>query len=164
MGYEEHGIIFSAPMVRATLDRRKTQTRRAVTLEIPSDTAEVFAWFRPDSVPDEQCAEQGLYCWTGNGLLKYLGKCPYGVPGDRLWVLEDWQHDDTCCDDHKCGQPSHIYYRATEVAPECIRWRSALSMPRWASRIDLEIIAIGVQSNVGWDANPWVWVITHAVV
>lgn len=65
--------------------------------------------------------------------------------GDRLWVRESWQHEDGSCDDPRCGQPSHIYYRATESYPESMRWRPGIHMPRWACRLVLEVVAHRVE-------------------
>lgn len=80
---------------------------------------------------------------------EYKVRCPYPV-GSRLWVPETWQHEDMCCDDHRCGQPSHIYYKATEVAPETFaRWRPASQMPEWASRILIEVTDVRCQQVQG---------------
>jgi hypothetical protein len=106
-------------MVRAILDGRKTQTRRVVK-------------------PPKGCRD-ARYAGVDFG-------CPYGQPGDRLRVRETWQHEDMCCDDHRCGQPSHIYYKATEVAPETFAsWRLPQHMPKWACRLWLEITDVRVQ-------------------
>ncbi len=123
---KERPILFSGPMVRAILEGRKTQTRRVAK-------------------------------FTGGGHVR-LGKrrwhpgdpeavlaCPYGQPGARLWVRETWQHENGSCENHKCGQPTHIYYKATEVYPESMIWRPSTFMPRWASRIDLEIEGVRVE-------------------
>jgi hypothetical protein len=116
---------------------------------------------------------------------------PYGVPGDRLWIRESFLID-------WCGyergplpkiEPSWdwrdaAYYRADgeccEQIPECAcieyegktPWRSSIHMPRWASRITLEITDVRVQRiaelseadvlarGFGWHVNPWVWAIS----
>lgn len=69
--------------------------------------------------------------------------------GDRLWVRESWQHEDGSCDDPRCGQPWHIYYRATESYPESMRWRPGIHMPRWACRLVLEVVAHRVERLQG---------------
>ncbi len=110
-------------MARAILEGRKTQTRRVTRGQ--GNLGEL-----PEKM---QLGEEGDWC-------------PYGKRGDRLWVRETWQHEDGCCDDHRCGQPTHIYYKATEVAPETFAsWRPSIYMPRWASRIDLEITGVRVE-------------------
>ena len=139
-------------MVRAILDGRKTQTRRVVKP-------------KPD--------DSGL--WNND-------KCPYGKPGDRLWVRETFFVDGP-----------RIQYRADHHgAPKETIWKPSIFMPRSASRILLEITDIrverlhdisaddekkeGIYSPIhellfwalwqkingpeSWDANPWVWVIT----
>jgi hypothetical protein len=73
---KEHPILFSGEMVRAILEGRKTQTRRLVRL---TDSATVVTI---DGVPNRA----SLYGF------KPL-RCPYGVPGDRLWVRETWYND-----------------------------------------------------------------------
>ncbi len=180
--HKERPILFSGPMVRAILDGRKTQTRRALQ-------------------PQPATASDGRHL----GWKKFAAEfCRYGVPGDTLWVRETWQHEDTACEDHRCGQPTHIYHKATEVAPETFaRWRPSIYMPRWASRLTLEVTDVriervqeisvddaiaegvwidppdahGFRSGVqrafqelwdslnakrgfGFEANPWVWALT----
>jgi hypothetical protein len=130
---KERGILFSAPMVRALVEGRKTQTRRIVKLQ---------------TAPTEKRRNAG----TG---AEALTLCPYGRPGDRLWVKETW----------KCTVDSdwiHVSYRADGATRKINRtdlndrqnamalvWGSktqekfpALFMPRWASRITLEIVSV----------------------
>jgi hypothetical protein len=68
-------------------------------------------------------------------------RCPYGRRGDRLWVRETWLTVD--------GESA--FYRA-DYAPDAkgerdhgVSWRSAMFMPRWASRIELEVTGIRVE-------------------
>ena len=65
-------------------------------------------------------------------------KCPYGAPGDRLWVRETWDTD---------GKT--IAYRATTpettTDPEPMRWRPSIHMPRWASRLTLAVTSVRVE-------------------
>ncbi len=129
----ERGMIFNAEMVRAILDGRKTQTRRPVK-------------------PQPELTERSGFSW--NGALYGAGsderetnrnfahaKCPYGKPGDRIWVRETWARYNIDHDSHDMA------YRATtpEDWPKGGRWRPSIHMPRWASRILLEITNIGVQ-------------------
>lgn len=78
-------------------------------------------------------------------------RCPHGDPGDRMWVKETWAHDaddiESCraANEDALGAPNHLYYKATEVSPEALHWRSAITMPRWASRLTLEITEVRVQ-------------------
>lgn len=155
---KERPMHMSAPMVRALLAGTKTQTRRVIKPQ-------------PQMVTDRT-----IKTWDGDadallGLLTTTGKsCPYGQPGDRLWVRETWQYADWTQD----GEP-WIRYRADGAQRLCEhvpeewadrltntwaglstgiaigepaadrKWRPAIRMPRWASRILLEITAVRVE-------------------
>lgn len=122
----ERPILFSGPMVRAILEGRKTQTRR-VAKDVPGTA----------------------------GSVKQLDICPYGVPGDRLWVREMWW---------EVPVPTSLQIREgadtwpefaydadeTEITREQNRamgWRlrPSIFMPRWASRITLGVQEVRVQ-------------------
>lgn len=151
---KEYPILFSAPMVRAILNGVKTQTRRVV---------------KPRGVSDD--VTQWLHAMAkGVDML-----CPYGKPGDVLWVRETFvlaRYDDEpkfLVDhpiQHNPGDGSewseeywlYTYYRATDPAPDLsyeddenddgepkCKWRPSIFMPRWASRITLEIVNIRVE-------------------
>jgi hypothetical protein len=110
---KEHPIIFSAPMVRAILEGRKTMTRRVLK---PQPT---------DWVPDN--IKQKL-------LIQYA--CPYGRPGDKLWVRETWA---------TCGFVT-VAYRADGKTPNWLnQWRPSIFMPRRLSRIALEMTSVRVE-------------------
>ena len=133
---KERPILFSAPMVRAILSGRKTQTRREV----------------------KRC---GLLESTGGqGMRPIPIACPHGRPGDRLWVRETWQYapvkycdcpqgsEAQPCDDWIEGigcrsNRTEVIYREDEAT--AAKWRSPIHMPRWASRITLEITDIRVE-------------------
>lgn len=131
---KERPILFSGAMVKAILDGRKTMTRRvAKRLLLGLPQAEMNA------------------------------QCPYGQPGDRLWVREMWAHNDGWYDDtdavawknwhgerngRQCA--TWVDYRATyqQVKDGCERdwpWRPSIHMPRWASRITLEVTGVRVE-------------------
>ena len=150
---KERPILFSGPMVRAILDGSKTQTRRIVkpqpsTMPITNGSADgtYEAWPNGDSCLDwGDVVSDPLY-------YAQAGYCPHGQPGDRLWVRETWAHDapdlDTCrrgveSDGLFCGP----YYRATarDFDQQSLTWRPSIFMPRWASRITLEITDVRVQ-------------------
>jgi hypothetical protein len=210
----ERPILFSGAMVRAILDGTKTQTRRVVK-QRDIDVEDGAAFFpcyvtgEPESIPVP---------------------CPFGQPGDRLWVRETWQFADWTEE----GEP-YIRYQADKAKigyfgndvpdGEALvetwetlsrtenyaidnkaadrRWRPSIHMPRWASRITLEVTGVRVERlqditqadaeaegiafmreipdvdekltatqlyaalwnsinekrGLGWDANPWVWVV-----
>lgn len=117
---KERPILFSGEMVRAILDGSKTQTRRVVK----GDALGILNLeIRPPSDPI------------------FVEKCLYGKPGDRLWVREAWaQHTETFGD----FLPSTVY-RADPVTPHFTKWKPSIHMPRWASRITLEITGVRVE-------------------
>ncbi len=113
--------------------------------------------------------------------------CPYGSPGDRLWVREDFvvitdgRHatsiDVVYRADGEFGESynrdggvddSDRIFHAMRIEERCLphyapRWRPSIHMPRWASRILLEITDVAVervQEIGGQDLNPWIWAIT----
>lgn len=82
----------------------------------------------------------------------HVFKCPYGKPGDLLWIREAWAHGELYCDEGpNCGLPSHIYYRQIEEENGTFggvkhwSWRPSIHMPRWASRITLEVTSVRVE-------------------
>ena len=141
---KERPILFSGPMIRAILAGTKTQTRRIIKL---TDSGRVKAvgsvknWHIDD--PDAVIA------------------CPYGIPGDRLWVRECIYIDTIPTGPLPKTRPAglsddDIYYRADgeccDQIPECCcaeigkpKWRPSIHMPRWASPITLEITEVRVQ-------------------
>jgi len=140
----ERPILMRGPLVIASLENRKTQTRRVV---IPTQRTPRVAPLRMepwliDGV--QETDDQGLPCWAGfhpdyPGEAKWFS-CPYGKVGDRLWVRETWaRHPD-------CGG---ILYRATDPGWDDndygIKWKPSIHMPRWASRLTLEIIGVRVE-------------------
>jgi hypothetical protein len=144
---KERPILFKAEMVRAILEGRKTQTRRiAKEFNGFQDMDKLLARF-----PNQQ-------------------GCPYGKPGDRLWVREahciessrevayeppfsDGRPIRHHNDEHWGPWWQQPHYRATDPAPELeigtgepgVKWRPSIFMPRWASRITLEITAVRVE-------------------
>jgi hypothetical protein len=134
-------IIFSGSMIRAILDGRKTMTRRPLKPQPPKDVIEVFVWFAP-SIPPEVKAEEGCYYRNERGLI-FHSKCPYGIPGDRLWVKETWalakRYDKYPGSKVPKKGREKIWYLADSPKPSwCGRTRSSRFMPYWAHRIDLE--------------------------
>lgn len=162
---KERPILFSGPMVRAILEGSKTMTRRVVKPQPPT----VF-------VPEEGfvfCDEEGIV-WGRQRVLTGCGSidvdafpfpsidspipCPYGQPGDRMWVRETFGIFDSA------GNERTVVYRADgddgpgtwlevpedkyfndDYFPADERWRPSIHMPRWASRITLEITDVRVE-------------------
>lgn len=147
---KERPILFSAPMVRAILDGSKTQTRRKVFNRRTTDYQSIEE--RDDGTPwpwrETEDAQDHWY------------PCPYGQPGDRLWVRETWQgpllESDEQIDEFRQSpdiykKPGFCAYRATDTldaidqdGKEC-GWRPSIHMPRWASRILLEVTGVRIE-------------------
>lgn len=151
---KERGILFSAPMVRALLDGSKTQTRRVA--KVPVDATDVRYWAPPSGRSQRGWADPGLNYWTpdanGATVSNHLGRCPHGQPGDRLWVREAWRStgDGGRCNDMppRDMQPHAVWYEAEGAPPadECAgKLRPGMFMPRWATRITLEITGVRVE-------------------
>lgn len=187
-GMKERPILFSAPMIRALLDGRKTQTRRILKPQPQAGTEEVLEnhgnvfqpWSDTESrlLPDQN--------W----------RCPYGVPGDRLWVKEgivrgygnDMQMSRYSAD----GLPT-----VADAWPWQRNHLASIHCPRRLSRILLEVNGVrverlqdisetdaaaegvnGISSLIptsrdayrqlwkdlngagSWDSNPWIWVVS----
>jgi len=81
-----------------------------------------------------KCGSLAAVFENGNGELGAV-KSPYGKPGDRLWVRETWAPD---------FEPYEFIYRADD-GMFASRWRPSIHMPRWASRITLEVESVRVE-------------------
>ena len=152
---KERPILFSGPMVRAILDGRKSQTRRVVKLpqQYPAK-------------PIHPTHESWIGRWQ-NGFVA----CPYGQPGDRIWCKETWQVLRETCS-YETGEYDVREWEAdlygspqTQLLKDCPRgghraviayradyeesfegpWRPSIFMPRWASRITLEVTGVRVE-------------------
>lgn len=148
----ERGMIFNAEMVRAILDGRKTQTRRPIKWKQTRFT-EIGEREDGSKWPWSEDAEHAFDFWH---------PCPFGSVGDRIWVRETFQGplfdfdlmDSYCKDSTPFEKSEFCVYRADGVpAPEfydaddelhCC-WRPSILMPRWASRILLEITDVRVE-------------------
>lgn len=128
-------ILFSAPMVHALLDSRKTQTRRALNPQ-PAEGAR-FAGIEPDG------------SWMFSKGCFYGKIKPRYAPGDRVYVRETWAPLDalTHSDPGVQALADRGFYRADDgtVEGEISRWRPGIHMPRWASRLTLTVTDVRVQ-------------------
>lgn len=144
----ERPIIFSGPMVRATLDDRKTQTRRIVKPQ-PQHPR-----FRGMLALDDE----GIELYLHDRTLVRAVRCPYGKPGDRLWVRETWGDCSPGADALVGTKWDKPWYRADAdtygllghdgegaVYVEDVKWRPSIHMPRSASRITLEVTAVRIE-------------------
>lgn len=170
---KEKPVIFSGPMVQAILDGSKTQTRRVMKPQVV-DWHDGWEWkgHKPNSKHGAYASNHkhrvNLNIYVGPS-------CPYGVKGDRLWVRETFTLESNFNIDgmkgypppFKDGRPVNMiedekygdyweqpHYRASDPEPELsyddmdgpgCRWKPSIHMPRWASRINLEIIDIRVE-------------------
>jgi hypothetical protein len=168
---KERPILFSGPMVRAILDGRKSQTRRVVKPQPPPECSIHYPLGNESWLP--ACERTALrHTWEAWGGALYESRpkhylcgirtvaCPYGAPGDRLWVRETWAsfgdsasitppvphqcqiryHADNVCEWRDVPQGSRGLYPDASF-----RLRPSIYMPRWASRITLEITGVRVE-------------------
>jgi hypothetical protein len=135
---KERPILFSGAMVRALLDGTKTQTRRAVANVDPDGTV----WksrSRMYGVRPHTSAPPDILEW-----------CPYGQPGDQLWVREAFMHEpaDYCWEASvsvPC-RPAVTTYRADFPNSQPGEgWKPSIHMPRALSRITLGITSVRVE-------------------
>ena len=141
-------MIFNDEMVRAILNNRKTQTRRIMRNQPAGDTPETpvmirnkngaFQWY------DDRYGESGFF------------PCPFGQQGDRIWVRETYRVHSKATDvatlvyrasvRNSWTEQTHrvpVYVCNKQVSPE--KWTPSIHMPRWASRILLEITDVRVE-------------------
>ncbi|QLP54402.1 morphogenetic protein [Enterobacter hormaechei] len=145
----ERGMIFNDEMVRAILYGRKTQTRRI--MKVQPDTPE-FGLRR--IIESSIANEIGMYFWSQEDArgIKARSKqffCPFGDVGDRIWVRETWAEAGASAPDltlYRANYPAHVPTHYENVPPaEDVRWTPSIHMPRWASRIVLEITGVRVE-------------------
>jgi hypothetical protein len=154
-------------MIKAILNGSKTQTRRVCKGK--------WDWLDPKIIPDHEegydglsvpavYQKEGMFFWYESEYPEEGGfefKCPYGIPGDRLWVRETWQQffaneippgrfAITGRAGFTCGEKMLVTYRADGEIPDHHKygkalWKPSIYMPRWASRITLEITNVRVE-------------------
>lgn len=150
----ERPILFNAAMVRAILAGRKTQTRRVVK---PQPVMAVMDGNAADALIAATNAglvpRQPKPYWRWNGChhipwpKAVTCLCPYGVPGDRLWVREAHAINPKLPASMHTAETAldrHVRYRADGGEP-WNSWRPSIHMPRWASRILLEVTDVRVE-------------------
>ena len=139
----EKPILFNSETVRAILDGRKTQTRRVIK---PQPTnADYWTLLHTVGLRDS---------FYPNTIKATPGRlaCPYGQPGDLLWVRETW----ATARQFNSVRPSQLdtdcslWYRANKSSVRHLgarqgRWRPSIHMPRWASRLTLEVTGVRVE-------------------
>lgn len=171
---KERPILLSAPMVRAILEGRKTQTRRVIRKQFSADAepAEVAAT-SPEG--GQISGHSGLWWDDAAACIDDAIRCPYGKPGDLLWVRETWgdvnlegapgiayradddvrdlmaepsfhdEHGAFNYDDERIKPYAFAVWSSDLIGGVEGRWRQSIHMPRWAARILLEVIAVRVE-------------------
>lgn len=164
---KESPILFSAPMIRAIIAGAKWQTRRIIRPQpelaiMDSSSAHALSVAKEIGiVPD---SERPRWRWRGTfampwpQALRHDG--PYGMPGDRLWVRETWAavwpgEDEVpireCTIEYRADLPVGCQDGPGQWPVECKKdsdapkWRPSIHMPRWASRIVLEVTDVCVE-------------------
>lgn len=179
VGVKERPILFSDALVRAILEGRKVETRRPIAARGRAAVHLKQATEAEGYTGDGSClrgAKDALVRWC----------CPFGAPGDRLWIRECWgigsrpDPFEGCVDgiEYRADvaylvdeHDSLPLYRVDTPEDVCIGdyvrkgWRPSIHMPRWASRITLDIMSIGVERvqditeegarREGFERNEW---------
>jgi len=206
---KERPILFSGPMVRAIIEGKKTQTRRVVKLPPNVDATILDKWHKGKYsghgvvhgfVPLNRHGGIATHAFHDHCVF-----CPYGVPGDRLYVRENLRWEQGASDvihGVEMQDPATLLYEADDAPVQggeidefdafsrrCRRdVVPSIHMPRWASRLTLEITGVRVErlqsiseqdaraegvlgrvefvelwksinGDKSWAENPWVWVV-----
>lgn len=152
----ERPILFSAPMVRALLAGTKTQTRRVVKPQPKLDTTD---WWPDGGVGPKWMASGPSEATGGTRQTWGWAPCPYGVPGDRLWVREAHALHERFSDVVRVAYAASLPGSWTEatrdfpasnadglkIKPYQQGFRPSIHMPRWASRLTLQITDVRVE-------------------
>jgi hypothetical protein len=149
---KERPILFSASMVRAILEGRKSQTRR-VAKRIPWIGA-----VNPNFSQARAFSNAGEFRIAGSEEMTTGFRCPYGQPGDRLWLRERhaFETKGACALGGTHYESPWFWADADEygllghdgqgpIYTEELRWRPSIHMPRSASRILLEVTDVRVE-------------------
>jgi len=139
---KERPILFSGAMVRAILEGKKSQTRRVWKMPRGLD------WYVSGSARGEEtgdiCQPDGP--WWGH--VEEM-RCPYGRPGDRLWVRETWAQPaalDPGPTVYRADYPACVPAGFEKIPPaEAITWKPSIHMPRALCRLRLEVTGVRVE-------------------
>lgn len=149
---KERPILFNGPMVRAILDGTKTQTRRVMKHQPAKGWAfESPPVFGRITSPHPKKGRFGVLIRRGVGTdfpETDLIPCPYGQPGDRLWVREAWRTvaEADAIPPRDMDEAFRLWFEVEAPhQPGAGKYRPPMFMPRWASRITLEITRVRVE-------------------
>ncbi|MGH3427721.1 MAG: hypothetical protein ACRDQZ_09175 [Mycobacteriales bacterium] len=158
----ERPIIMQPESVKAILEGRKTQTRRVIKPQPPSEAKSCGVLRAPGTKYHGHWWWLDAISFDDATPLDGEFRCPYGMWGDRLWVREAWlpvvdgadhgtpgwlewtPDPERPVPDDGYNEPEAILYKATDDHHPP-RWRNAMFMPRWASRITLELVDVRVE-------------------
>lgn len=143
----EHPILFKGPMVRAILAGAKTQTRRIVKwrdlaagLNLGFTGLQAYSYV-PGLYTLESRSRDGWESRSGPT------RCPYGQPGERLWVRETWARNQVMPLEHRA--PGKFIYGAdlneSGFRRYAATWKPSIHMPRAACRLVLEVAGVRVE-------------------
>ena len=151
---KETPLLMQGPLVCAVIEDRKTKTRRLRGLELINESPDNWAF---DGFADGDDSLAMFH--TLDRQHTHQVRCPYGGPGDRLWIRERFQIGAIIAG--ACEGNSYVnfpdggqkyrdgaYYAPqgdTRYAPEKQKWKPSIHMPRWASRLTLEITDVRVE-------------------
>jgi len=160
---KEYPTLFSSPMVKAIIAGQKTQTRRVLKQQ-PTPETNVVEWNTAERAFVPWRWMSGVGSGAGGRRTGSPFPCPYGATGDRLWVRETWR----TAKDLDDLSPSQMAKKAKEAGWHTpwaplryesdgteVNWATAwgppgktrvsIHMPRWASRLALEVTEVRVQ-------------------
>lgn len=154
---KERPILFSAPMVRAILAGTKTQTRRVVKPQPFRDpSTHGYQWHGGAALLRAEYGDR--YVHTDLEPMRRAAErcCPYGQPGDRLWIRETFGVQADCTIGYQkftslkltpsAKERPKIHYRSDNNERAWVeKWRPSIHMHRWASRITLEVTDVRVE-------------------
>ena len=168
----ERPILFSDAMVRAILSGQKTQTRRVVTAPVEfiggsgDDRSDPDNWgfyAESSSFAGWVVLARNVHRLVGNNQDRASLACPYGVPGDRLWVRETFASfqgssvpvTPSAATYVVMRDGTQVYRSDSAIIPPAkeyadgafdgIKWRPSIHMPRWACRLVLEVTDVHVE-------------------
>jgi len=168
---KERPVSFDGGMVRAILAGRKTQARSVIKPQPPATclyerNGEVYIGMilrdQPSVWGDKSYWRYGAEWGARPDMTQPFPTCPYGSPGDRLWVRETWGAVWPDIDREYALEECKIEYRAdlppdrtdypggwpadeARGNPDAPKWRPSIHMPRWASRITLEVTGVRIE-------------------
>lgn len=156
-------MLFSGPLALAILDGRKTVTRRPIKSVLghgPRESMQTAATFRPSTTRGYDWTFKARGCWQDLRHAELVARCPHGKVGDHIYGRETWRTFERPSDmvdgivfaadgafvpiaDTK--EAADRWVDAHDNGKHGNNWRPSLHMPRWASRITLEITDVRVQ-------------------